>query len=181
MPRAVRWRKTSRGSIISAELRRWLCAWLLLAAAACTFAAVAENFRGVVTHVTDGDSLWVRPHGQRKTVEIRLLDIDAPEGCQAFGPQARAALAARVLKQPVVVRTRGRDHYQRTLARVQHHNQDIGAWLVSEGHAWSTNYKGKPGRYERLEAQARRRAIGLWAGPQAVEPRGFRRSHGRCL
>ncbi|MGV3571211.1 MAG: thermonuclease family protein [Ramlibacter sp.] len=123
----------------------------------------------------------MRPHGQRETVEIRLIDIDAPEGCQAFGPQAKRALAARVLKQPVVVRTRGRDDYQRTLAQVRHRNQDIGAWLVREGHAWSTNYKGKPGRYERLEEQARRKGLGLWAGPQAVEPRSFRRSHGRCV
>ena len=154
---------------------------MLLVAAACPFAAIADTFRGVVTHVTDGDTLWVRPNGQRQAIEIRLLDIDAPEGCQAFGPQATTALAARVLKQPVVVRTRGRDDYRRTLARVQHRNQDIGAWMVGEGHAWSTSYKGRPGRYQRLQEQARRKGIGLWAAPHAVEPRSFRRSHGRCL
>ncbi|HEY8358916.1 MAG TPA: thermonuclease family protein [Ramlibacter sp.] len=161
-------------------MRRTLAALALLAAACCLPAA-AETFRGVVTHVTDGDTLWVRPDGQRETIEIRLLDIDAPEGCQAFGPAAKKALAARVLKQPVVVRTRGRDDYQRTLAQVRHHGQDVGAWQVREGHAWSTNYKGKPGPYDRLEDQARRKGIGLWAGPQAVEPRNFRRSHGRCV
>lgn len=144
-------------------------------------AAGAAPFRGIVTHVTDGDTLWVRPAGAKETVEIRLLGIDAPEGCQAFGPQAKRALAARVLRQEVTVSPSGQDDYRRTLARVQHGRQDIGAWLVREGHAWSTNYKGRPGRYDRLEEQARRDRRGLWAGPQATEPRSFRRSHGRCV
>jgi endonuclease YncB( thermonuclease family) len=152
----------------------------LIAAAALAGAAQAATFRGTVTHVTDGDTLWVRPVGQRDTVEIRLADIDAPEGCQAFGPQAKKALAARLLKQPVVVRTRGLDDYQRTLAQVRHRNQDIGAWLVREGHAWSSTFGGRKGRYARMEEQARRAGAGLWSRPHAVEPRTFRRSHGRC-
>ncbi|MDB5752503.1 MAG: nuclease-like protein [Ramlibacter sp.] len=143
--------------------------------------AAAATFGGVVTHVTDGDTLWVRPDGERETVEIRLLGIDAPEGCQAFGPQAKKALAARVLKQRVQVRSRGQDDYRRTLAQVRHRNQDVGAWLVGQGHAWSTDYRGRPGRYERLEEQAKRERRGLWAGLKAIEPRHFRRSHGRCL
>lgn len=158
-----------------------LRALLLLALATLLGAAQAATFRGVVTHVTDGDTLWVRPAGQRETVEIRLLDIDAPEGCQAFGPQARQALARRVLKQEVLVRTRGLDDYQRSLAQVRHRGQDVGAWLVREGHAWSPGFRGRPGRYARLEQQARRERRGLWAAPGALEPRNFRRSHGRCL
>lgn len=155
---------------------------LLAALLACLPAAAApDTFRGVVTHVTDGDTLWVRPDGHRETVEIRLLGIDAPEGCQAFGPQAKRALAARVLRQAVTVRTSGQDDYRRALATVRHRNQDISGWLVREGHAWSTDYRGRPGRYERLEDQAKAARRGLWSGPQAVEPRHFRRSHGRCL
>src|SRR5690606_31347936 len=101
---------------------------VLLALVLCAAGAQANSFRGVVSHVTDGDSLWVRPAGQRQAVEIRLLDIDAPEGCQAHGREARDALAARVLRQTVVVRTRGRDDYGRTLARLRHRNEDVGAW-----------------------------------------------------
>lgn len=153
---------------------------VLLAVAMCAVAAQAGSFRGVVTHVTDGDSLWVRPAGQRQAVEIRLLDIDAPEGCQAFGREAREALAARVLKQAVVVRTRGHDDYGRTLARVRHRDQDVGAWLVREGHAWSPRYRGRAGRHQQLQEQARRARAGLWAGRDPQEPRSFRRSHGRC-
>jgi endonuclease YncB( thermonuclease family) len=153
---------------------------LSLLALAVMVPAQAASFRGIVTHVTDGDTLWVRPDGERETVEIRLLDIDAPEGCQAFGPQAKRALSDRVLRQKVLVRTQGEDDYRRSLARVHHRGEDVGAWLVRDGHAWSTQYQGRPGRYQRLEAQARRAGVGLWSGPQAQEPRSFRRNHGRC-
>lgn len=157
-----------------------LRACALLAFALFALAAQAASFRGVVTHVTDGDTIWVRPVGQREAVEIRLVDIDAPEGCQAFGQAAKKALAARVLKQAVVVRTRGRDDYRRTLAQVRHGGRDVGAWLVRHGHAWSTQYRGRPGRYQRLEEEARRARAGLWAARDPQEPRSFRRSHGRC-
>jgi len=142
--------------------------------------AHAATFRGMVTHVTDGDTLWVRPATSADTVEIRLVDIDAPEGCQPFGPEAKRALAALVLHEPVVVRTRGVDDYQRTLAQVQHRGRDVNAWLVREGHAWSTGFQRRPGRYERLEDEARQARRGLWSAPGALEPRSFRRKHGRC-
>lgn len=138
------------------------------------------SFRGVVSHVTDGDTLWVKPAGGGEAVEIRLVGIDAPEGCQPFGPQAKKALAARVLRQPVLVRTRGQDDFHRTLAVVRHRGQDIGGWLVKEGHAWSTSYRRRNGPYERLEDQARAARRGLWSAPGPMEPRSYRRKHGRC-
>ncbi len=146
----------------------------------CCASAHAATFRGVVTHVTDGDTLWVRPARGGEPIEIRIVDIDAPEGCQPFGPQAKKALAALVLRQSVEVRTRGKDDFDRTLAQVRLRRQDVGAWLVKEGHAWSTGYRGKEGPYERLEDQARDARRGLWSKPGPVEPRSFRRRHGRC-
>jgi endonuclease YncB( thermonuclease family) len=140
----------------------------------------AATFRGLVTHVTDGDTIWIRPAGESDTVELRLLDLDAPEGCQPYGAQAKKALAARILRQQVVVRTDGQDDYRRTLGRVSHKGKDVNAWMVREGHAWSMRFHGKGGRYERLERKARRAQKGLWSAPGAVDPRNFRRSHGRC-
>jgi endonuclease YncB( thermonuclease family) len=154
---------------------------LLLAALAALMPTQAATFRGVVSHVTDGDTLWVKPSGRGEAVEIRLVDLDAPENCQAFGPQARRALANRVLHQTVTVHTRGTDEYQRTLAQIRHKGQDVNAWLVREGHAWSGTFRGKRGPYARLEAEAREAHRGLWASGGAIEPRNFRRSHGRCL
>jgi endonuclease YncB( thermonuclease family) len=149
---------------------------LLLAASAVQGA----QFRGVISHVTDGDSIWVRPATGGEPVELRLLHLDAPEGCQTHGRQAKAALARRVLRQTVLVRTQGQDDYGRTLARVQHRGEDIGAWLVREGHAWAIGNRKSPGRYAALEAQARRERKGLWSLPGVQTPRDFRRLHGRC-
>lgn len=143
--------------------------------------AHAATWRGVVSRVTEGDTLWVRPGGKGDGVEIRIIDIDAPEICQAFGPQAKKALAVRLLYQPVVVRTRGFDDYGRTLAQLRHHDQDVGAWLVREGYAWSGVFHNRRGPYGSLEDDAHHAHRGLWANPKAQEPRDFRQKHGSCL
>jgi endonuclease YncB( thermonuclease family) len=168
-----------------------MLAWLLsctprlraaavLALLAAALPLHAASFRGVVTHVTDGDTLWVRPSGGGRPIQLRLLDLDAPESCQPFGAQARQALKRRLLRQPVLVRTRGTDDYQRTLAQVRHDGEDVGAWLVQEGHAWAMGFKGRRGPYARLQEEARAARRGLWSAGDALEPRSFRRSHGRC-
>jgi micrococcal nuclease len=146
----------------------------LLAAFTCAPVS-AKPLHGIVSHVTDGDTLWVRP-ASGPPVQVRIRGLDAPEICQPFGPQARDALAARVLHRPVQVATRARDKYHRTVGRVSLQDQDIGAWLVAGGYAWSAHYRNRAGPYGDEERQARR---GLWAEP-AVEPRLFRKRHGSC-
>ena len=161
-------------------MRRWFRCLFLLFALAAALPAHAAGFRGVVSHVTDGDTLWVKPGGRGQAVEIRLVDLDAPETCQAFGPQAQRALADLVLHQTVVVRTRGVDDFQRALAQVSYRGRDVNAWLVREGHAWSSTFHGRRGPYRKFEDEAREARRGLWASGGAVEPRQFRRRHGRC-
>lgn len=164
---------------------RWRIALATLATlAALGFGGSVQakgEFRGVVIRVSDGDSVWVKPHGGGKRRVVRLLGLDAPEICQAHGPQARAALAQRVLNQPVTVRVAGRDKYRRTLARLGTRAQpDVGAWLVSQGHAWSWRERSDAGPYAVQQARARGARRGLWALPAAQEPRAFRREHGPC-
>ena len=149
--------------------------WSLLACAP----ALARPLHGVVTHVTDGDTLWVRPGNGGAPVQVRIRSLDAPEICQAFGPQARAALAARVLHRTVRVATRARDRYRRSVGSVSLEGQDVGAWLVAGGYAWSSGWRGRSGPYAQEQAQARQRRVGLWAAG-AVEPRVFRKRHGSC-
>lgn len=157
-------------------MKHWLAVLALLLAPALHAAA----FRGTVSHVTDGDTLWVRPADGGPPVEIRLLDLDAPEGCQAYGANAKMALRERILDQSVRVRPRGRDDYGRRLARIDHKGRDVGAWMVRHGYAWSMRFHDKPGPYAKLEAQARKERRGLWSLPGAVDPRSFRKHYGRC-
>ena len=57
-------------------------------------AAPVERFMARVTHVTDGDTIWVQVESADAPRKLRLLGIDAPEICQAGGEASRAALQA---------------------------------------------------------------------------------------
>jgi micrococcal nuclease len=157
--------------------RATVCAALLLALAA---SAAERTLQGQVTHVTDGDTIWVRPAGAAATLQVRLQGIDAPEICQAFGVQARDALAARLLHRPVEIDVRAQDKYERTLARVSFKGRDVGSWLVAGGWAWSSGFRRRAGPYAQEQQAARSERRGLWAGAAPLEPRRFRKQHGSC-
>jgi micrococcal nuclease len=136
---------------------------------------------GTVVHVTDGDTLWIKPDAAgEKPFKLRLAGIDAPERCQSGGAQAGAALAARVLHRRVQAVTRATDDFQRAVATVRLDGEDIAAWLVLQGHAWTRGYRHAPGPYARQEAEARAARRGIFADPLAQDPRSFRKLHGPC-
>jgi micrococcal nuclease len=154
---------------------------LLLALSGGEAEARAPVIDGMVVHVTDGDTLWLQPDAaDRKPFKLRLAGIDAPERCQSGGTQAGAALAARVLHRRVQAVTRATDDFQRAVATVRLDGEDIGAWLVLQGHAWTRGYRHAPGPYARQEAAARAVRRGIFADPLAQDPRLFRKLHGPC-
>jgi micrococcal nuclease len=155
----------------------FLLASMLLATCLSAFAA---NFEGVVTHVTDGDTVWVRPASGGAPRPVRLQGIDAPEICQAYGKRARQALTSRVLHQQVRVASSFDDDYQRVLGNISLGGQDLGRWMVSSGHAWSYRFRKDPGPFAEQEAQARRDGLGLWKERAPLPPREFRKLHGSC-
>lgn len=139
------------------------------------------RFEGVVTRVVDGDTVWVRPRSpERRPLKLRLVGIDAPERCQRWGEEARRALTRRVLDQPVAVETAARDDYGRALGRLLHQGEDLNAWLVASGHAWSARSRHPRARYAALQRAARDQRRGLFADPAAQPPWEFRRQHGPC-
>jgi hypothetical protein len=113
-------------------------------------------------------------------VELRLEGIDAPEICQAWGPEAKQALADLVLGRQVSVKTSGRDTHGRTLGTVYLGTQNINKTLVQEGHAWSTRYKYDRGPYVADERMAKALSRGLNRDGGAIMPRDFRRLSGPC-
>ncbi len=156
-----------------------LCMGGLLCADA-GFAKAAETVQtAVVTRVVDGDTVWVASGDG--TLKVRLTGMDAPEICQEGGPQARAALRRRVLGQTVTVVSRHHDDYGRLLARIEFQGEDLGRWMVQQGHAWASGYRNSLGPYaaEQAEAVAGRR--GLFASAAPETPRGFRKRHGSCF
>ena len=154
----------------------WLVAWFPASYAAARNA----SWQGTVTHVTDGDTLWVRPSRGDAAHKIRLDGIDAPEICQTYGVVSRDMLAARLMGKRVHVKVRRLDTYGRSLAHVALNGHDTGAWMVQQGAAWSYRYRRYPGPYEHQESQARSQRLGMFADAQAERPRDFRLRHGSC-
>ena len=131
-----------------------------------TSANASNAWQGIVTHVTDGDTLRVRPigsNGKADSVRIRIDGIDAPESCQPYGAQSTAALKKRIIAKQVTI-----------------NDLDVGGWMVKNGHAWSYHYRYSAGPYRVEEEAAARTKLGLFADTSAIEPRIFRRGHGSC-
>ena len=145
----------------------------------CSVTAMSRPLAGEVTRVSDGDTLWVQPAGGRP-VKVRLQGIDAPEICQTGGPQARVALTGRVFGRQVDVEVQGQDRYGRAVGTLFLGDEDIGAWMVLQGHAWSYYSRRGGGSYGRHEAVARRLRRGVFTDPLPEEPREFRKNHGPC-
>lgn len=162
---------------------------------------------GRASRIGDGDTLTLQlnktersPEAKRtqKTapqgkLKLRLIAIDAPESCQAWGREAKAALQRKLQGQRLRAELLHRDQYGRYLARLylpsktQHAApEDINAWLVAQGHAWDYEFvSGKPGRYAALQEQAQAAGRGLWGNTKnhaaPMQPRQFRRQHGSCF
>lgn len=125
-------------------------------------------------YVIDGDTIDIE--GTR----IRLADIDAPETRQscltrdgevwACGKHVTEALREKIGAVPVRCEGQRQDRYQRLVATCIGGAEDLGGWLVRQGHAVSTS-----GTYAREEENARRVGHGIWQG-DFVRPAEFRAS-----
>jgi endonuclease YncB( thermonuclease family) len=143
-------------------------------------AQATSAFAGTVSHVSDGDTLWVRPDAGGPPRKLRIDGIDAPEICQTGGEAALEVLRQLVLHQHVKVTIRRHDDYGRALARIRLDGHDLGAQMVQAGQAWSYRWRRALGPYAAEEALARQTRLGLFAQDQAELPRDFRQRHGSC-
>ena len=148
---------------------------------ACAVIAWADTIEGTVSRVTDGDTLVLKPDAKgEKPIKLRLQGMDAPERCQPGGDESREALAARVLNKRVQATTHATDDYKRSVATVELNGEDVGAWMVLQGRAWTHGFKHAAAPYAKQELEARAARRGLFADPASQEPRQFRKQHGPC-
>lgn len=135
---------------------------------------------GEVTRVVDGDTLWVKTSTSSKPLKVRIQGIDAPEICQPGGLAARDFLMQKVSGQQVTVTSGARDDYGRTVGTVHWQGQDIGRWLVAQGHAWVYTYRSKKAPYSEEFSRAQGERRGLFSAAVVEEPREFRKRFGSC-
>lgn len=142
-------------------------------------AALRSVQTGVVVRVVDGDTVWLQTSPSQPLLKVRIQGIDAPEICQPGGLQAQEALKNRLFGQSVTVTSGSHDGYGRTVGKLYWQGQDVGRWLVANGHAWVYSFHTKKGPYtdDFAKAQAQRRGVFSQA---AEEPRLFRKRRGSC-
>ena len=136
--------------------------------AACPALSWADFLAKVVT-VHEGDRLTIRHDGRNET--IYLKDIDCPELKQAYGKQAKQAIAAYVGSRDVVVRAlkRGRNGLGTAEILLQD-GRNVGHELLKEGLAWARPDRGRDESIEEMEQLAKAEHKGLWSDPNPVEP-----------
>ena len=159
---------------LSLFICRFIFAYFWLQASTC-FA-----WQGVVTHVSDGDTLWVQPLSRHKVVKVRILGIDAPEICQLWGEQSLRALQSITMGRDVEVHGSHSDSYGRLLAHIFLQGHDVGAWMVLHGHAWSYAFNSHRGYYDAQQFFAQSMQAGLFGNSNAMQPRIFRKRFGAC-
>lgn len=118
---------------------------------------------GKVVHVYDGDTIKVQLDSG--PIVVRLHSIDTPEHDQPWGPEATAALAARVQGRQVSLDVVTQDSYERLVADVFIGEENINAWMVQQGNAWAYRHYLEDARFCGWEAGARAARRGLWGQP----------------
>ena len=149
---------------------------ILIALLICTPLAVAENFRGKVVGVADGDTITVMHQGRGE--RIRLHGIDAPERGQPFNNRAKQFVSDLCFRKEVRVETKGHDRYQRTIADVILPDGHILNYEIVKARLawWFRRYAPNDPTLEGLEFQARQAQRGLWSDRGPVPPWEFRKN-----
>ncbi len=150
---------------------RLLAPALLLA---ITTALIADELRGKVVSIADGDTITVLDENKKQN-KVRLNGIDAPEKKQAFGAKSKARLGELVAGKDVVVEWKEKDKYGRIVGQVYQGSLDVNLQMVKEGLAWHYKKYSKSVELSRAEAEAKAGKKGLWADPNPVPPWEFRK------
>ncbi|MDA8428103.1 MAG: thermonuclease family protein [Geobacteraceae bacterium] len=164
--------------------------FLLLFALPCFAKEPVRTIEGLVSKVSDGDTIHVTDNLGTK-VKVRFYGIDAPETeksnkktgrvskpGQPYGEEAFQALKQKIQRKQVRLVVMDIDRYGRTVSIVWLGNRDINKEMVSEGWAWAyRQYLDRPHASEYIDAeeQARRNRLGLWKQSNPQPPWEFRK------
>ena len=156
-------------------MRKWLAALTVGLLLFTGVPATATTITGRVISIADGDTFTIVDAAMKQT-RTRLAEIDAPEKAQPYGQKSRWHLSKLVFGKSVNVRVVTIDRYGRTVGRVFQGMTDVNGEMVRSGAAWAyRRYLSDPDLLK-LETDARRRGIGLWAlqADQIMPPWEFR-------
>jgi endonuclease YncB( thermonuclease family) len=142
---------------------------------AFTTALLADELRGKVVSIADGDTITVLDENKKQN-KVRLNGIDAPEKKQAFGAKSKARLGELLAGKDVVVEWKEKDKYGRIVGQVQQGPLDANLQMVKEGLAWHYKKYSKSAELGRAETEAKAAKKGLWADRNPMPPWEFRKA-----
>ena len=131
--------------------------------------AAAQEFKGVVVHVVDGDTFDVKIGD--KVERVRVYGINAAERSDPMGAAAKQFAKDKLLGKRVKLSTRGRGTYKRLLAFVRYgpqYRKSFGLELVRKGLARVYSNRFKPARdetyerYKMAQIAAMAADLGIW-------------------
>lgn len=136
----------------------------------------AAQIQGNVIRVLDGDTLEILQ--DKKTVRVRLANIDAPEKKQPFGRWSASQLKDLVAGKPVTVQYLQTDRYNRILGRVYTADgTEANREQIRKGAAWVYPDYNKDYTLPALQRDARALKRGLWADENPVPPWAWRKQN----
>ena len=145
--------------MVDVLIRGWAAGLVLLLGCGGGSAAMLE---GRVVQVIDGDSFVLNADGGQR-VEVRIGEIDAPEGGQAHGDRSRRELVSLLHGARVRLEVQTTDDYGRTVGRPYVGDLDVAAELVRTGNAWAYRRYLRDQSLLDLEQEARDARRGLWS------------------
>jgi endonuclease YncB( thermonuclease family) len=151
--------------------------FVVLAMAA--FSANAQQLAGKVIGVKDGDTVVILD-SEKRSHDVRLAGIDAPEKAQPFGQRAKEHLSDTVFGKQVVIEGSKIDRYGRRVGKVIVNGSDANLAQVRNGFAWHyKEYEREQSANDRklytdAENAARSARLGLWRDNVPTPPWDWR-------
>lgn len=128
--------------------------------------------------ISDGDTITVSSGG--KLHKISLYGIDCPEKGQAYGQNAKVALAEILKGRSIKIKPKDIDRYGRIVAVVYADGYNANELLIRAGYAWTYRQYCKDSfcsQWLNYEKQARNAREGLWSAAAYEAPWIWRKSH----
>lgn len=137
-------------------------------------ATALQSPTGRVIKIVDGDTYDILING--KQLRIRMDGIDAPERGQPYSKISKEYLGRLCDGETIRLEIKSKDRFGRTVAKSWvSGNRELGAEMIRAGMAWHFKKYSDDLRLGKLEQQARRERVGLWADPKPIAPWDYRK------
>jgi len=163
----------SNGAVVKTKKHAYVLATVFLG---LLWPSFAISWSGKVVGVISPHELTVQQKSGSQE-RVRLYGIDSPQPPQVFGGEAERYVKAKVLGKYVEVQPLVRDQFDRLISYVYIDGQSLTEDLIRSGYAWwYRKYVPWEVGLGKMEEEARKAKLGLWADPAPVPPWEFRDS-----